>query len=698
MPGGGYMRSHILGNIGQWTGAAVASIPIDVPPGPNGLVPNLALSYSSNVIEEVTYRGGQDETEYEDYQLVSASPYGYGWSLSGVPEIRRVSKVDAWGDSDNGGFEISINGETSRLIHPHAHPTRMVPDDTLKFYQTYPQRFMYVARTTNYEVAGRCGYTTDELFQESRWEVITRDGTHYEFGGPDNVKLKTPSCDPDNPDDYAAVQLMIRQESSGVDRATVPARWFVTKITDVHGNVLRFKYRKEQAVDPDDAGQMYDTAVTLREITYGGPDVATHRAKIVVVEQAVPRKDCKIQLPTPAALWACGDDPEDVPGYRTEHLIDRIEVKIKANENYPTPPAASDAWVDLRVYNLDYTYHDRPDPPTQHQFYRALLDSVTVANGNMPDPTMTATGTPGTPMPTAEPPSFQLPPYSFEYYTEDEPTPTGTIGTPTPVTNYSDNTNWVPLKSFDNGMGGKVTYGYEPEGTDTPVKCWHKEGEDDPEDKNHPRKPVQWRQVFDDGELVSTNEYIYEDPVCTERFSSEVGGVHNGWYEFLGYGTVKDTLTDYTLPTAQVVEHITTDYYRCTDEANDCAYSMTPTPSVTPAPEPHPNKGSIKKRQVRAGTAEPVELQEEQNYYVDTLNAEYIGFNPSPTKDVATLWGRLDTSVSRTFGLKDAYATPSSSRIDPEAPFHAVFGGYLRLKRSLQTLNSRARAIASTFR
>src|SRR5258705_13692779 len=59
--------------VSESTGAAALRIPIAVPPGPGGLAPELALTYSS--------RGGD-------------GPFGVGWSLD-LPEVRCSARFGA---------------------------------------------------------------------------------------------------------------------------------------------------------------------------------------------------------------------------------------------------------------------------------------------------------------------------------------------------------------------------------------------------------------------------------------------------------------------------------------------------------------------------------------------------------------------------------------------------------------------------
>jgi Salmonella virulence plasmid 65kDa B protein len=77
--------------VDQQSGAFTTSIPIDAPPGRNGLQPNLSLSYNS--------------------QNTKDSIVGYGWSLS-IPYIERLNKTgsqDLYGS--NAYYSSSIDGE-----------------------------------------------------------------------------------------------------------------------------------------------------------------------------------------------------------------------------------------------------------------------------------------------------------------------------------------------------------------------------------------------------------------------------------------------------------------------------------------------------------------------------------------------------------------------------------------------------------
>ena len=598
IPGHGYQPSSISAEAGLWTGAAVASIPIDVLPGPNGHAPDLTLGYSSNVIEDIYFKE-DDPTRRESWLVTQASPYGYGWNLSGIPEIRRVPDAPVWDTDPNDefGYQLSLGGKSIRLIEPKLD-TNYSGAGTRVLYQTYPQSFIYVARTRVGPQA-KCNYR--EQFDEDRWEIIASDGTHYEFGGKDNTKLNAGSCTVANPDDLNAVQMMPFHSNHTV----LPGVWKVTRITDTTGNVMRYRYIKEEEVNPYRVSVDYDAAVTLSEITYGGSNESTHRSKIEVIQQTQVRDDCVIHIP-PNGPWNCGVSPNGFIGYRSEYLIDRIQVRFK-NRN--------DVWETVRAYNLGYTIHERTQGGNYYE--RALLTSVTVADEDLSIA------------------AKELPPYTMAYNTA-----------PTRI-------NWLPLSSFKNGYGADVQFTYKT--TEVNVSCMNEQGNDL---KNHPRYPVDTKSQFNNGLPVSSSQYEYVDSVahatkgrCTEKYAHDIPGPYSDWFEFLGYGKVEETRTDQKQTTSTGDDestHITTEFLRCQEEADNCwinggLYHL----------EPHPNKGSIEHQQVRSGLGQQVLSEDEFVYSVETLSVPYTGLGYGPS-NVDTLWGHLDTHYQRQWGAEDA--------------------------------------------
>lgn len=81
--------------VGQSTGAMTYTYPLVIPPGRNGVQPDLSLNYSS-------------DDKRQD------SPFGYGWSMN-LPYIERVNKLGTNNlynqDTDNTFFYSSLSGE-----------------------------------------------------------------------------------------------------------------------------------------------------------------------------------------------------------------------------------------------------------------------------------------------------------------------------------------------------------------------------------------------------------------------------------------------------------------------------------------------------------------------------------------------------------------------------------------------------------
>ncbi len=174
-----------------FTGRAVTSIPIVVPPGRRGLQPNVALTYSSST------RNGW---------------LGVGWSVDvGVIERSTKHGVPTYDSTDT--FTLQFHGVSSDLVK--------IPDGS------------YRARDEGAFL--RC------RFDGSGWEVTDPAGTRYLFG-------QTPA--------------------SRIQSGSNIFRWALDRVTDLHGNAMRFTYETDQ-------GQLYLAQIWYTEPAVG-PDPLNH--------------------------------------------------------------------------------------------------------------------------------------------------------------------------------------------------------------------------------------------------------------------------------------------------------------------------------------------------------------------------------------------------------------------------------------
>ena len=169
--------------IDQNTGALDMTFPLDIPPGRNGLQPDLSLVYNS-----------------ENAQL--GSIFGEGWSLS-IPYIARLNKsgVDQlYSTSTLNYFTSSLDGE-------------IVSTTTVTSTGA-----AYVARTEN-------GTFDQYTFSSSTdsWTMIDKNGTQYVFGS-------TSSSQQSNPSNAAQVY-----------------KWMLKQVTDTNGNSIVYNYFKDSA-------------------------------------------------------------------------------------------------------------------------------------------------------------------------------------------------------------------------------------------------------------------------------------------------------------------------------------------------------------------------------------------------------------------------------------------------------------------
>lgn len=607
--GSGAFVSTSMVDASLWSGDASVSIPLEIPPGPNGHAPKLALSYSSNVVLDVLAQGSSGVGQ-EEHHSIQASPFGYGWDISELPVISAVPAVPATPGSPNEfhdfepfeddrprGYTLSMGGKTVRLVHPRVDETFNTDSNNRVVYQTYPQSFLYVARTRK-ATGGGCLY-------EDRWEVISMDGTHYEFGSRNNID-NNPCSTSTPPADRDAVMRM--RFTGGIKHGV----WYVTRVWDTWGNSIRYTYRREST---SRGGVTWDAATTIKEITYGGKHEVTptpppagtatpvrgdNRVKIEFVKMETEREDCTIRTSNGDWVCAAGEAPDNTWPHRSKYLIDHIDISIK-NQN--------DAWELQKRYKLKYDYRNRVVAGYTN-YKRAMLSAVYESDGKSPE--------------------RMLPPHRMTYRIFSD-TETHRI-------------NWLPLETYDNGYGELVKFTYQG---NTFANCGN---------KNHERRPVSVKEIYNRGHdgnmaLVSKHEYDYHNSQrCTAKYARDLGGGYLSRYEFLGFGQVTETIKN---ASDQVVKNKTTDFYRCVDETNGC-----PDPA-----EPHPLRGSIKKEVVRSATDQPPAVEKIVDISAPTAVNNHIGYYPTvsiPTP-VITYWGKVDRVVEKQHGPIDGSGASAST-------------------------------------
>lgn len=125
-------------NVNQATGALTFSYPIMMPPGRNGMHPDVSLNYNS-----------QDKNIF--------SPYGYGWSLS-IPWIKRYQATGAENQYSTNTYEFSLGG---KLVLSQNQPAD---------------------GGQNFETRTEDGMNWQLLFKDDQWTVRDNAGHTYMFG------------------------------------------------------------------------------------------------------------------------------------------------------------------------------------------------------------------------------------------------------------------------------------------------------------------------------------------------------------------------------------------------------------------------------------------------------------------------------------------------------------------------------------
>jgi hypothetical protein len=168
------------------SGALTQTLKLDIPPGRNGLQPDLALQYNSQRTED--------------------SIVGYGWAIT-IPYIQRLNKTGSQNLYNVPYFTSSIDGE-------------LATSSTATSTQTY------VARIDNgsfnsYSFSNNVWTMYDKNGTRYVWTMYDKNGTRYLFGASDNSQQNASAS------------------------STQIYKWMLQEIRDTNNNYVRFVYSKD---------------------------------------------------------------------------------------------------------------------------------------------------------------------------------------------------------------------------------------------------------------------------------------------------------------------------------------------------------------------------------------------------------------------------------------------------------------------
>ncbi len=262
-------KGGVVGSIpGQFnvssSGAATYNIPVECPPGINGMQPNVSLNYNSQSGNGIA---------------------GWGWNINGVSMIGRVPKTVyhngkiegvKWTNAD----ELALDGV--RLIK-----TKTISSDKYEYRKEADDQSKIIAYGINsqgptyFEVITKNGLkmrydavfiVQNTIVQEDR---ITE---RYVIGFDDDDELTPISIERDSreSDGIAPVGVgkwfFLKEERISKTSTDINKNWMLTKVTDTNGNYINYSYSKTSGKS--------STKETQSLYTYTGDDPNRERTYV----------------------------------------------------------------------------------------------------------------------------------------------------------------------------------------------------------------------------------------------------------------------------------------------------------------------------------------------------------------------------------------------------------------------------------
>ncbi len=261
-PSAAFLPSLQGWQVGHFTGAASFSYPIELPAGPNGIRPQLALTYSSAATDGV---GGMRKT-------AQSSWVGKGWSLD--TGFVALNKIEVSSGTTVPHYALSFNGRSYDLIRGAAKVGN--PDANIAVHWNWhavDESFIRVEVVQNGVSApgsasapgiGAIDYST--LRPRYKWVITDPSGMKYEFA--EDLWWAWANC-----------------SGNGAFSYFENNRWLLSKVTDTNNNAVLYNYSRSKAFFSTCLGQagtvdydVWPTSITWANDRYKVEFVNTGRS------------------------------------------------------------------------------------------------------------------------------------------------------------------------------------------------------------------------------------------------------------------------------------------------------------------------------------------------------------------------------------------------------------------------------------
>lgn len=216
----------------EFSGNSSYSYPFRLPSGPGGFGLNLGLSYSSEGTNSLLAGQAYDPDDY-DFYTRQASPFGWGWSLTGLGMVVKSNTDNKiYLNFSGGSYELKV-------VDAGANP---------RIWRTVPESFLRIQQYLSAD--GQGGY----LDRAIRWDVTTPDGVRFIFG--------------DFSQSWNHNSVGYGIDLSGCHKELREVH--LTHVIDTHGNTIRIDYDRETDIFSSNQcnAQSYITAVRPTQIRY----------------------------------------------------------------------------------------------------------------------------------------------------------------------------------------------------------------------------------------------------------------------------------------------------------------------------------------------------------------------------------------------------------------------------------------------